>query len=99
MLLLDNKKKNKCNNKCINCKRLNKSKTYNHNSENSVTFSKCIFINNHCGDEGGAIYLDSRSSHLTLKNNCFMGNIADDEGQNVFNSGFYDNIEKNWWSL
>lgn len=67
------------------------------NSENSVTFSKCIFINNHCGDEGGAIYLDSRSSHLTLKNNCFMGNIADDEGQNVFNSGFYDNIEKNWW--
>ena len=65
--------------------------------ENQVTFSHCVFENNHCGDEGGAIYLDSSSSHLTLTNNVFKGNKADDEGQCVFNCGYYDSISNNFW--
>lgn len=67
------------------------------NMENHITFSQCVFVNNHCTDEGGAIYLDSRSSHLTLVNNIFRGNKADDEGQAVFNCGYYDKINNNWW--
>ena len=41
------------------------------NKANYITFSQCAFINNHCKDEGGAIYLDSGSSYLTLKKNIF----------------------------
>ena len=68
------------------------------NSANTVTFSQCAFIINHCSDEGGAIYLDSTDSHLTLKNNYFLGNTADDEGKVVFNKGHYDAVTDNWWA-
>ena len=67
------------------------------NNANTVTFSQCAFIINQCGDEGGAIYLDSTDSHLTLWNNFFLGNTAGDEGQVVFNKGHYDSISDNWW--
>ena len=66
------------------------------NDENWITFSECVFINNQCTGRGGAIYMDSRYSHLTLKNNTFSGNTAK-EGQTVFNSGYYDEITKNQW--
>ena len=46
------------------------------NKENRITFSQCVFVNNHCGNKGGAIYLDSSSSHLTLVNNIFASNSA-----------------------
>ena len=68
------------------------------NEENTVTFSHCLFEGNHCGDEGGAIYLDSRKSHLTLKNNNFINNGAGDEGQCVFNKGYYNEITDNFWN-
>ena len=66
------------------------------NEENHVTFSNCVFVNNKCSDEGGAIYLDSSKSHLTLKENIFMGNSAS-EGQAVYNCGEYDSITNNFW--
>ena len=66
-------------------------------NENDIMFSQCVFINNHCGDEGGVIYLDSSSSDLILKNNYFLGNTANKEGQAVFNCGVYDLISDNWW--
>ncbi len=66
------------------------------NKENWITFSQCVFIKNHCRDEGGAIYLDSSKSHLTLKNNIFVSNSAN-EGQSVYNCGIYDSIYENWW--
>ena len=68
------------------------------NNENRVTFSQCVFVDNHCTDEGGAIYVDSVSSHISLINNIFSGNGADDEGQVVFNKGYYDSINNNFWS-
>lgn len=66
-------------------------------NENWITFESCLFVNNHCTDEGGAIYLNSNNSHLTLKYNIFMGNGADDEGQSIFNCGYYDSIYNNFW--
>lgn len=53
--------------------------------------------NNYCTGKGGAINLDSSSSHLTLINNLFMSNSANHEGQTVFNSGYYDKVSNNWW--
>ena len=66
---------------------------------NYVTFENCIFIANSCTDEGGAIYLDSKDSHLSLKNNIFMGNSAGYEGQSSYNCGYYDVIENNFWGF
>ena len=66
-------------------------------SENHVTFSQCYFENNHCGDEGGAIYLDSYSSHLSLRDNVFIDNSAGSKGQIVYNCGYYDDEIKNNW--
>jgi predicted outer membrane repeat protein len=66
------------------------------NKKNEITFSQCIFVNNHCGDEGGAIYLDSSSSKLNLVNNIFISNSAK-EGQTVYNCGEYGTIKNNWW--
>ena len=66
-------------------------------NENHITFSQCAFINNSCGDEGGAIYLDSASSHLTLKNNYFLGNKSFVDFLSLFNCGYYDKITDNWW--
>ena len=62
-----------------------------------VTFEKCVFVKNHCTDEGGAIYLDDADSELSLINNIFIDNSADDEGQTVFNCGKYVTVEHNWW--
>ena len=67
------------------------------NKENHVTFSHCTFKGNYAGDEGGAIYLDSTSSELTLKDNSFIDNFAGAEGLDVFNKGTYRTIEHNWW--
>ena len=67
------------------------------NKENHITFSNCTFKSNCAGDEGGAIYLDSSSSELSLKNNTFIDNRADDEGQVVFNKGTYGTIKNNYW--
>ena len=67
------------------------------NNENHITFSNCTFKSNCAGDEGGAIYLDSSSSELSLKNNIFIDNHADDEGQVVFNKGTYSTIKNNYW--
>ena len=66
------------------------------NKENHVTFSHCTFKGNYAG-EGGAIYLDSTSSELTLKDNSFIDNFAGAEGLDVFNKGTYRTIEHNWW--
>ena len=66
-------------------------------SKNYVTFSQCYFENNHCGDEGGAIYLDSYYSHLSLRNNVFINNSAGSKGQIVYNCGNYDEIKNNWY--
>ena len=67
------------------------------NSACTVSFEQCAFISNHCGDEGGAIYLDSKDSKLTLLNNIFIGNDADDEGQTVYNCGHYPKVNNNFW--
>ncbi|WP_407415082.1 right-handed parallel beta-helix repeat-containing protein [Methanobrevibacter sp.] len=67
-------------------------------SENKVAFSQCIFVNNHCGQGGGVIYLESSRSHLTLENNFFNGNSAGKKGQAVFNYGYYDSVDSNCWS-
>ena len=64
--------------------------------ENWETFSQCVFASNHCNGEGGAIYLDSSSAHLTLRNNIFVANTAG-EGQVVYNCGVFDSITDNWW--
>ena len=67
------------------------------NNANDVTFSYCLFWNNKCTDEGGAIYLDSTGSTLSLINNIFIANHADDEGKSVFNKGKYGTVKNNWW--
>ena len=64
--------------------------------ENWVTFSQCEFADNRCGNQGGAIYLDSSSSHLILSNNIFISNSAK-EGQTVYNCGKFNSINNNWW--
>ncbi len=67
------------------------------NEKNEITFDSCLFANNHCTDEGGAIYLDSTDSKLSLINNIFIGNAADDEGQTVYNKGNYGTVNNNFW--
>ncbi len=67
------------------------------NNGNSLSFKQCLFAENHAGDEGGVIYLDSTSSKISLLNNIFIANSADD-GQAVFNKGSYGDIKNNWWA-
>ena len=67
------------------------------NCADTVTFENCVFIGNSCTDEGGAIYLDTSNSHLTLDTNIFMDNSAGYEGQSVYNCGYYDEIENNFF--
>lgn len=67
------------------------------NDECYISFEQCTFVSNHCGDEGGAIYLDDSDSKLTLLNNVFIANDADDEGQSVYNCGYYQKINNNYW--
>ena len=76
------------------------------NNENHVTFDSCYFENNvayvpkrNTGPEsgqGGAIYLDSSSSELSLINNIFINNKAV-EGQVTYNCGNYKTIQNNYW--
>ena len=67
------------------------------NKENHITFSNCVFANNLCGGHGGAIYLDSISSTISLYNNIFSEN--NEQGltktNSVFNKGTYGNINNN----
>ena len=63
----------------------------------SFTFEQCAFISNHCGDEGGAIYLDSGDSKMALLNNVFIGNVAEDEGQSAFTCGCFGKVHNNFW--
>lgn len=67
------------------------------NNENHITFTYCTFKDNYAGDEGGAIYLDSYYSHLSLRDNVFIGNSAGSKGQIVYNCGKYDEIKNNWY--
>ncbi len=80
----------------------NTAKNYNGgaiylDAKNIVTFSQCAFINNTCGCDGGAIYLDDVDSSLNLKRNFFIKNKAS-EGQCAYNVGHYGEISNNWWS-
>ena len=63
----------------------------------TVTFEQCAFISNHCGDDGGAIFLDSSDSKLSLLNTLFIGNEAESEGDTVFTKGTYGTIKDNFW--
>ena len=65
--------------------------------ESHITFESCLFINNYCTDEGGAIYFGDYDSELSLINNIFIGNNAGDQGTAVFNFGKYVTIKNNWW--
>lgn len=66
------------------------------NKENWITFTKCAFINNNCKKEGGAFYLDSKDAHLSLINDIFIGNNAN-EGEAAYNCGVYKEITNNYW--
>ena len=74
------------------------------NNENHLTFESCYFENNigsaskteSLNGQGGAIYLDSSSSELTLINNIFINNRAK-EGQAIYNCGEYGTIANNYW--
>lgn len=68
------------------------------NNKNEITFTCCIFINNKATNNGGAIYLDSKYSHMSIINNVFIGNSGD-EGHSVFNYGYYDTINENFWTV
>jgi predicted outer membrane repeat protein len=63
----------------------------------TVRFECCAFVSNHCGDEGGAIYLDSTDDKINLVNNIFIGNNADDDGDSVYNKGDFGTIKDNYW--
>ena len=67
------------------------------NCECNFKFEQCVFVSNHCGKEGGAVYLDSMSSKLNLVNNIFIGNSADSEGQSVYNCGNFYTVSGNFW--
>ena len=64
-----------------------------------LTISGCVFINNYCTDEGGAIYVDTSDDRIKLIYNVFSGNRAGDKGQIVYNCGDYDAVEYNWYGL
>ena len=55
------------------------------------------FKNNHAKGRGGAIYTDSSDSLTYLYNNAFIGNRADNQGDDVFVSGTYAKLQNNWW--
>lgn len=63
----------------------------------TVEILNSYFKNNHAIARGGAIYTDSSASYLKLYNNAFAGNVADNQGSDVFCSGKYSKLEKNWW--
>lgn len=74
------------------------------NNKNEIAFESCYFENNEAYNYdktdgcGAAIYMDSASSKLSLKNNIFANNnAANDKG--VYNCGYYVTIENNWWGV
>ena len=68
------------------------------NSGCTLSIEKSYFKQNKATNgRGGAIYIDSKSSKLTLNNNAFVNDDASDQGKDVFNSGSYSSIKNNWW--
>ena len=65
------------------------------NKENHITFSQCVFQNNYA-NKGSAIYLDSRSSTLSVNENIFIADGSYQQ-QPVYNSGKYSKIKNNWY--
>lgn len=55
------------------------------------------FKNNYAKGRGGAIYTDPSDSRTYLYNNVFIGNRADNQGDDVFVSGTYAKLQNNWW--
>ena len=70
--------------------------------ETQVTFNYCSFLGNYALEKGGAIFMDSTSSKLTLKNNVFAGNYVPTmcfgEGSCVYTYGKFEKICNNYWS-
>ena len=48
--------------------------------KNQNIFSQCYFENNLSSDEGGAIYLDSNTSLVSLRYNIFLDNSVENKG-------------------
>ena len=68
------------------------------NGKSTITVEKSYFkLNKATNGRGGAIYLDSKFSKLTLTNNVFVNDDASGQGKEVFNSGYYSTIKNNWW--
>ena len=68
--------------------------------KNSVTFSGCTFSGNYAYNKGGAIYMDTRNSKISIKNNHFDGNhvgIEEGEGSCIYTYGKYGTIYNNFW--
>ena len=63
----------------------------------NVTFEKCVFISNHCGDDGGAIFVDCSDVVVNFINSMFIGNRAEDEGDTVFTEGWVGKLVDNFW--
>jgi len=73
------------------------------NNKVDMTFDTCYFTDNRAMHKdgktgcGGAIYVDSSSSKISLINNVFSNNQAH-EGQDVYNCGYYQTVKNNWWA-
>lgn len=65
----------------------------------TVNINGCYFEVNSGPERGGAIYTDSQDAHLRIANNAFVDNSATGKGRSVFNSGYYDTVNNNWWGL
>ena len=59
-------------------------------------FISCRFEKNHAKEEGGAMYLDSSHSELSVSYSTFVDNKADESGQSVYNCGYYYLVDKCW---
>ena len=77
------------------------------NKKSTVLFENNYFRDNHAAESGGAIYIDSKYSNISLKNNIFCedyeifgtrsNNKDDERGCIIYNSGSYGTIVDNWW--
>ncbi len=67
------------------------------NKECTININGCYFEFNNGVERGGVLYTDSKNAHLRLTNNAFIGNSASGQGVTVFNSGYYDAVNNNWW--
>ena len=76
------------------------------NNKCNPEFVSCRFEQNNAYDTGGAIYLDSSSSHLKVSYCTFVDNHADKKkyngpkrhasGHSIFNKGHYDLLDMCW---